>query len=85
MKICLWCGQVFGDDEVAHWQEDRGECWGVRCYETVSGCPNCHGDYAEAVMCQKCGEYVPEDEIDQYGICDDCREKENEEFEEFDE
>ena len=80
MQICLWCGKVFEDDDVAHWQEDRGECWGVRCYETVSGCPNCHGDYVEAVKCEKCGEYVPEDEVDQYGICDDCREKETEEF-----
>lgn len=78
MQICLWCGHVFEDDDVAHWQEDRGECWGVPCYETMSGCPNCHGDYDDAVQCKKCGEYFPDYEVDGEGVCNECNEREEE-------
>ena len=54
MQKCLECGKVFEDDEVAHWEEDRGEFWGVPCTETVSGCPHCRGDYDEAIKCDSC-------------------------------
>lgn len=43
MQKCLECGKVFEDDEIAHWQESRGEFWGFPAYESMSGCPHCHG------------------------------------------
>lgn len=43
--ICLDCGREF--DTPASWQEDRGECFGFPSYETMYGCPYCHGDYEE--------------------------------------
>lgn len=45
---CAECGNVFSEDEVATWEESRGEFWGMPCYEKVSGCPYCHsGAYEE--------------------------------------
>lgn len=43
--VCLDCGREF--DTPAHWEESRGEYWGVPCTETVYGCPFCRGDYEE--------------------------------------
>ena len=74
MKICLDCWHVFEDDEVATWREYVGECWGRPAYEPTSGCPKCHGDYVKAKKCEKCGEYVPDYELDDDGICDKCNE-----------
>ena len=71
MQICLECGKVFEDDEIAHWQESRGEFWGFPCSETVSGCPECGGDYEEAVECDRCGEWFSEDELNE-GLCECC-------------
>lgn len=46
MYKCNECGCVF--DEVATWQEDRGEFWGQKAYETMWGCPHCYsGDFEE--------------------------------------
>lgn len=42
---CSECGFEF--DDVAYWEESRGEYWGVPVYETCCGCPACHGDYEE--------------------------------------
>ena len=48
MLKCEECGLIFEDDELASWDEDRGEFWGTRCFETVQGCPNCFsGDVVE--------------------------------------
>lgn len=79
MNICLECGKTFEDSEIAHWQESRGEFWGVPCTETVSGCPHCRGDYEKAVMCENCGEWFLEDELDENYLCEDCREDIDEE------
>lgn len=43
MWRCLWCGKEF--DEPAEWDEWRGECFGESVFETVYGCPYCHGEY----------------------------------------
>lgn len=68
---CLECGHIFYDCEIKFWEEDRGEFWGVKCTETVSGCPLCKGEYAETTRCQICGsEHIDEELID--GICEDC-------------
>lgn len=47
MLRCLDCGRIFDEDEIAYWEEYRGEFWGSPAYETVSGCPSCYGDYEE--------------------------------------
>lgn len=45
---CNDCGRIFDEDEIATWNESRGEFWGQPCYETMSGCPYCHsGDLDE--------------------------------------
>lgn len=76
---CLECGKVFEDDEIAHWQESRGEFWGFPAYETMSGCPDCQGDYEEAEKCESCGKYFTKDELDENCLCEDCREDDEEE------
>ncbi len=71
---CVDCGAVFEEDEVAVWEESRGEFWGVSCSETVSGCPACKGDYDEAFKCKRCGEWCFEDELED-GLCESCQEE----------
>ncbi len=46
---CLECGLVFDEVDLAFWNEDRGEFWGERCYERMSGCPDCHSSDLEEV------------------------------------
>ena len=75
MFICLDCGHIFDDDEVAVWQESRGEYWGVPCYETVSGCPCCNGDYVKTYKCDCCNEWITGDYIktdDNQRVCENC-------------
>lgn len=79
MQKCLECGKVFEDDEIAHWQEIRGEFWGEPAYEDVSGCPYCQGDYEEAIKCESCGQYFTLDELDENHLCENCREDTDEE------
>ena len=74
MKICNDCFHVFDDDEIATWRESRGEFWGMPCYETVSGCPKCHGEFEDAAQCTKCGEWFAKCELNDGDICDDCSE-----------
>ena len=50
---CGDCGKVFDEGEIITWREDRGEFWGMPCYETLSGCPFCHGLDCENVEEQK--------------------------------
>jgi len=48
MYKCNDCAAVFDEDEIATWQESRGEFWGFPCTETLSGCPHCFsGDIEE--------------------------------------
>ena len=72
MYRCIECGQVF--DEPDTWKEDRGEFWGVSCSETMSGCPECQGDYEEVFECEECGEWFFEDELED-GLCEKCAEE----------
>ena len=72
--ICLDCGHIFEEGEQSTWSESRGEYWGSPCYETMSGCPLCNGDYEEAVECEICGSSHLKDELNG-GICDECIEK----------
>ena len=46
MYKCNYCGRTF--DELATWNESRGEFWGVMAFESMSGCPFCFdSDYEE--------------------------------------
>ena len=74
MFKCTECGCVFEEGEEATWEESRGEFWGVSCSETMSGCPECQGDYEEAFECKGCGEYFFEDELDD-GLCESCQDE----------
>lgn len=68
---CLNCGHLFEEGEEAVWEEDRGEYWGVRCSEQMSGCPMCKGEYEETVGCKVCGSRHLYEELNG-GVCDDC-------------
>lgn len=39
--ICEDCGLIFDRDEVATWDEYRGEFNGFPSYEKMAGCPRC--------------------------------------------
>ena len=69
---CYDCGNVFDDPDV--WEESRGEYWGVSCSESVSGCPNCHGDYEESTPCKICDSECFEDELES-DVCSECIKK----------
>lgn len=43
MYKCAECGLIFDESEIAVWEEDRGEFWGMPAYEKLSGCPRCFG------------------------------------------
>ena len=42
MFKCDFCGEVF--DTPAKIAEDRGEFWGIPCYEIIYVCPGCGSD-----------------------------------------
>ena len=75
MFICLDCGHIFSEDEISIWQEDRGEYWGTPCYEEISGCPCCKGDYVETYRCDCCDEWIDRPYIKLESgerICENC-------------
>lgn len=71
MYKCVDCGTVFDEDEIAVWEESRGEFWGVSCSETMTGCPTCKEGYEEAFKCKRCGIWCLEDEL-RDGYCESC-------------
>lgn len=76
---CLECGHIFEEGEEKVWQEDRGEYWGVRCSEEMSGCPKCSGEYEQAIRCALCGEPHLYEELNG-GVCDECLERYSKDF-----
>ena len=68
---CLECGHVFSEYDLNTWEESRGEHFGIPCYEKMSGCPICEGDYEETVQCAVCGSEHIEDELFG-GVCSEC-------------
>lgn len=75
MYCCLECGHIFDENDIATWQEDRGEYWGVPCSESVSGCPQCGGDYVKTYRCGECGEWILGGYVKLESgkrICEDC-------------
>ena len=78
--ICLRCGAVFDDDEIATAIIDRHPYGEGTAPEYGSVCPECHSaEISPAVECVGCGNYIPEDEaechpITEEIICHDCYE-----------
>ena len=75
LYVCLECQHVFDEDEIATWEEDQGEYWGVPCYEELCGCPKCGGSFVETYQCDSCdewinGPYIKTDDDKRY--CGDC-------------
>ena len=69
---CISCGYVFDFEDAGgvrenHWLD--GEYMG---YETFLVCPNCGGDFEDAVECHECGEAFTEDEIYGDKWCEKC-------------
>ena len=68
---CTDCGYVFDYEDAGgvrenHWLD--GEYMG---YETFLVCPNCGGDFEDAVDCCECGETFTENEL-YSGWCEKC-------------
>ena len=75
MLKCKKCGCLFEEGE----EKVIIEKHGLDCppYEEIRVCPECGGDYEEAVECEICGEHYLEDEL-HGGVCDCCiKEKTN--------
>ena len=70
---CNDCGHIFEDEEQARWNESRGECFGVPCWEEFIGCPLCRGDYCEAEQCEGCGQWFNKGDSELFnGLCKKC-------------
>ena len=66
---CTFCGCVFDYEDSTIYRENHG--LGDGFYETFSCCPNCGGDFEDAVDCCECGEAFTEDELYE-GWCEKC-------------
>lgn len=67
---CTSCGYVLDYDDRTVVKESHGFDDGF--YETFSCCPNCGGDFEDAVECHECGEAFTEDEIYGDKWCEKC-------------
>ena len=67
---CTDCGYVFDYEDRTAVKESHGFNDGF--YETFSCCPNCGGDFEDAVECHECGEAFTEDEIYGDKWCEKC-------------
>lgn len=81
LYICTDCRQQF--DEPCRYVERHGLEHGP--YEQMSCCPFCGGDYERAIVCDECGEVLPESEIclGEHGreLCAECYATEEEAIE----
>lgn len=67
---CKDCGYVFNFEDRTIVKESHGFDDGF-C-ETFSCCPNCGGDFEDAIECHECGEAFAEDEIYGDKWCEKC-------------
>ena len=70
--VCLACGNVFDEDDIAHWTEYHGLEYGG---ERTTGSPCCYENYVDAYECDCCGEYITTDQyvvVDDKKYCWDC-------------
>ena len=71
MYKCRWCGEVFGEEDMAT-SVTSHFCGNSSSDEEFGECPNCgEGMIEEAVQCKECGEWFFRDELHE-GYCDDC-------------
>lgn len=71
MWVCKKCGHLF--EKPKRWEETHGLDFPP--YETMYGCPKCLGDYAEALQCDGCDEYILDTYIktvDNKRYCSEC-------------
>ena len=66
---CTDCGYVFDFEDRTVVKESHGFDDGF--YETFSCCPNCGGDFEDAIECHECGEVFTENEL-YSGWCEKC-------------
>ena len=66
---CTSCGYVFDYEDRTVVKESHGFDDGF--YETFSCCPNCGGDFEDAIECHECGEVFTENELYD-GWCEKC-------------
>lgn len=75
MMICMDCGRQVDYDSILH-EKVFGEYWGANYSEDRECCPYCRGNIYPAVVCEECGEIIPEDksyyENDKH-MCEQCR------------
>ena len=72
MFKCEECGEIFSEEEIAHWSESMGEYWGSPCSQEFAGCPYCHCcGYDEIEPCKICGSYEEKEVGDV--CCEDCK------------
>ena len=67
---CTDCGYVFDYEDRTVVKESHG--FGDGFHETFSCCPNCGGDFEDAVECHECGEAFTEEEIYGDKWCEKC-------------
>ncbi len=67
MYKCNSCGLVF--EEPKNHAESHGFVDGI-C-ENIEICPNCGGDFSDAVQCECCQEWFSDDDLI-YGYCTNC-------------
>ena len=67
---CTSCNYVFDYEDRTVVKESHGFNDGF--YETFSCCPNCGGDFEDAIECHECGEAFTEDEIYGDKWCEKC-------------
>ena len=71
--VCLACGGVFDEDEIATWIENHDLDYGC---ERWSGSPCCGENYVDAHECDCCGEIITTDQYietdDDKKYCFDC-------------
>ena len=71
--VCLYCGNVFDEDELVSWEETHG--LDVGPYEQWAGSPCCREAYVQAYICDECGEYINTEtyvEIGDKKYCESC-------------
>ena len=77
MFKCYDCeATFFGPKNVS---ERVGEYHGEPAYTSYACCPECGGNFDEAIQCKICGEWFFEDELDD-GICEMCIDEEKEKY-----
>lgn len=75
MYKCCECGETF--ETPATIKEERGEFWGMTCYEEISICPYCKSsEFDDMIKCPACGEYMDSDR----DYCENCIEIRDEAF-----